>query len=729
MLRTISHLLLVAVTLGATAAHAQIIRRPPTPPPTQPGAPPERGRIFGPRPLPNQPDPTQPAAPSPTQPVRPRVDYTGALAKSLAAWQAKLPTKAADFATINSRDIIMAGLEVEQYAADVALYDPDAPPATLLQLATILLDLKEKIDSRMFGLLALRGEVGALVTADKGRDTARNYLHLTSGLIDLSGRIRYLLYDMLEDIAGDLADRAVPREQFIGLLCDRKSNVGASVMSVVLTDPPPTAPPGVKPVSNLAKSRLLKLIADCGREDLIPQVLMLLKTPGVPPDLCLQAAETIKAVGLPQEPRPDQDPTLPKPAVRPSELLTLVNQIKLSPADSAAKQRQDTLVTWLTEFVKSGATGDSFRVNGFDVRPGDWLLMRNPSPYNLFTDISPGLFTHVGVVATETGTDGLRRFVIVDLPERGTSMPATNVEIFLQRTLHYMFARHADATVAKKMGDAASAVIGNESLFDLNFRTDRLTALQGQNLKGQKIHTYCAGFLVLCADQTGLPRNEFFPVPEFPARGFFVENLKQLGMSIGDQFVSPTGALFSAKMRVIGTREPMNDPRRDIEEMIFNHFARRMEQVKLNASPDTFQSIRLKLAEASKTNPLLAKALADAANVNSQMDLVAAAKAAVVIETLDEIAYGASGAYLAAYDWVTSGDLTPEQSARLTKEQLAERQLYRQRHAKEVAAFDKEEMTFRGVRFALMKYYIQEGTAKLDQRFFQIPPPSTTPGK
>jgi hypothetical protein len=42
--------------------------------------------------------------------------------------------------------------------------------------------------------------------------------------------------------------------------------------------------------------------------------------------------------------------------------------------------------------------------------------MRNPSPYNLFTDLAPGLFTHVGVVAVETGSDGKRRMVVVDLP-------------------------------------------------------------------------------------------------------------------------------------------------------------------------------------------------------------------------------------------------------------------------------------------------------------------------
>ena len=101
--------------------------------------------------------------------------------------------------------------------------------------------------------------------------------------------------------------------------------------------------------------------------------------------------------------------------------------------------------------------------------------MRNPSPYNLFTDLSPGLFTHVGVVAAETGKDGIRRLVLVDLPERGTTMPATNVDAFVNRSLHYMFLRHPDPAVAKKMGDTAAAVIGAPTEFDLNFRTDHVT--------------------------------------------------------------------------------------------------------------------------------------------------------------------------------------------------------------------------------------------------------------
>ena len=118
-------------------------------------------------------------------------------------------------------------------------------------------------------------------------------------------------------------------------------------------------------------------------------------------------------------------------------------------------------MAWLDERAHKGLTEDRLRLGLFEVQPGDWLLMRNPSPYNLFTDLSPGLFTHVGVVAAETGKDGIRRLVLVDLPERGTTMPATNVDAFVNRSLHYVFLRHPDPAVAKKMGETAAEVIGS----------------------------------------------------------------------------------------------------------------------------------------------------------------------------------------------------------------------------------------------------------------------------
>ncbi len=73
----------------------------------------------------------------------------------------------------------------------------------------------------------------------------------------------------------------------------------------------------------------------------------------------------------------------------------------------------------------------------------------------------------------------------------------------------------------------------------------------------------------------------------------------------------------------------MYDPRREVEEAVFDHFAIRCQTGTLIQSPDTTQAIRTKLAEASKENPLLAQALAATANVSANMDLVAGLKPAL----------------------------------------------------------------------------------------------------
>ena len=218
------------------------------------------------------------------------------------------------------------------------------------------------------------------------------------------------------------------------------------------------------------------------------------------------------------------------------------------------------MVAWAAEHDKTGLAGDVYRLGTFEIRPGDWLLMRNPSPYNLFTDLSPGLFTHVGVAAIEKGSDGRRRMVIIDIPESGPEMPATNVDAFLQRTRHFVFLRHPDSETAAQMAQAAASTVGNISQFDLNFRTDRILPLAGEPLAGKKIHTYCAGFLYLCALQTERPRDEFFPLKEGPAEGYTTENLAKFGFSFGEDFISPTGAFFSPTLKLVGRREPMYDP-------------------------------------------------------------------------------------------------------------------------------------------------------------------------
>jgi hypothetical protein len=74
----------------------------------------------------------------------------------------------------------------------------------------------------------------------------------------------------------------------------------------------------------------------------------------------------------------------------------------------------------------------------------------------------------------EKGSDGVRRMVIIDIPERGPEMPATNVDAFVQRTRHFVFLRHPDRATAEKLAEAAVATVGNITEFDLNFRTERV---------------------------------------------------------------------------------------------------------------------------------------------------------------------------------------------------------------------------------------------------------------
>jgi hypothetical protein len=322
------------------------------------------------------------------------------------------------------------------------------------------------------------------------------------------------------------------------------------------------------------------------------------------------------------------------------------------------------------------------------------------------------LFTHVGVVAEETSSDGKRRLVVVEIPERGDRVPATNVDTYLARTLHYMFLRHPEAAVQKKMGEVAKSVIGNETQFDLTFQSKRVTELKGKPLAGARLHTYCAGLLHLCAQETDRPLSAFFPLIEGPPGGYCLENLKKLQMTIGEDFVSPTGALFSSELEIVGQREPMYDPGREVKEAIYDHFAKCLVEKELDPSQDAYQALRTKVAELSKFNPWLAKALAKANNVSEHLDLEAAAKAAAVIETLDEIADDNLRRYLAARTAVTTDP------NRLPVDQRQNAMAYRRVHADLANGLARAGMTPRDVRIALVSYYSQVGKTQVESRFF-----------
>ncbi|HVC98819.1 MAG TPA: hypothetical protein VND64_34460 [Pirellulales bacterium] len=641
---------------------------------------------------------------------------TDALELWLRELERSVPREAADYSAATPRAVAKAANAVEQWMTQRASFKQARTPAEIHDVMRHLLEGKSRVDQLLDDAFDLRRQFSSLPLGDEQRAAARGYLRTTSQLIDLSGRLRYLHVDALLIAVPKLMNRPADRKRLIDLLIAHRSSAGAMIVTQQVLGP--VAAPARAITDPAEAKKLLELIAVTGERSLLPQVIALLEGDGVGVELAVEAADVVRRIGLPQDPWPGTEEKLPPPAVTAERLHEILSRIEATSLKGESARRHTELLAWLAERRDKGLTEESYRVGTLEVRPGDWMLMRNPSPYNQFTDLSPGLFTHVGVATLERGADGIQRMVIVDLPERGSHIPATNVDAYLERTLHYCFLRHPNPAVAQPMAKAARDVIGNESQFDLNFLTSRVLDLKGQPLAGRKIHTYCAGLLMVCALQTPADRSEFFPIADGPAGGMTSENLAKLGLSIGQDFLSPTGALFSPKLEVVGRREAMYDPAREVEEAIFDHFAHLLATRTLVPSPDWFQSMRLKLAEASKHNPLLAEAIARAAKVSADTDLVSAAKAAAVVETLDEIAFGASAEFLDARDILLEGSEQELIADGADAEELKEVRAYRRRHSSLYDRVRRGQASRRQLRVELVDHYIRWGKAELERRFF-----------
>ncbi|MCA9210334.1 MAG: hypothetical protein KDA55_18375 [Planctomycetales bacterium] len=645
------------------------------------------------------------------------------LADPWADFEAALPHSAGDLSEDQVDQLIQAADAVEAWASDLEWATPTAAdgaplpadPDEVLRVVRTLVDAKQRADAALANNWPLRKEFVQLTDGAENRQRLGHYLRTTSTLIDLSGRIRYRMRDVLDSATYELDPHPPQFEAMIEMLTKHRVEIGGTALSYVLLDPAPET--GAVPYSPAVKAKVLRLLATVRDMEMVPDVVTLLEQPTTTPELAILAAETIRQIGLPQDARPGT-PTPLAPSITAAQLrdhLTALNDRTLRPQLKAARQ---SLLAWASERAEHGVTGDSYRVGDFEVKSGDWLLMRNPSPYNMFTDISPGLFTHVGVVATEVGEDGKRRFVIVDLPERGAKIPATNVDDYLLRTLHYMFLRHNDPAVQQQLGAAAAEMIGNRSNFDLTFRTSRVLDLKGKPLKGQTINTYCAGFLLLCAQTTSRPRTEFFPIPEYAAGGNCLSNLKKLGLAIGDDFVSPSGAIFSPALEIAGRREPMYSPDRQLKEAVYDHFAVSMVEETLHPAPDLSQAMLESAARIAKQNAWLRQFLARANNVSPEMDLESAAKAAAVIETLDAIADANMSGFLKAREAFVAGPLEALRQSGASEQRVAEITQYRQRHADLWNRWIAGQLSPRDMRIALVDFYSQQGRDQLDEKFF-----------
>lgn len=611
-------------------------------------------------------------------------------------------------------------------SAGTLLYSQMQRPDEWLERLQHLTRAKAQIDGQLQRILDLRFGLADRAKQPAGRNALRAFLRIGTDLIELSGRLNFHLRDGVIFASLAAAPQADLRRKLVDQLDADRSPIGAAMMAPLLMDPPKDSQNRALPAPADLKKKILSMIGQRGGSDVQPLIVRFLKSTEAVPELSVLAVDAIIRSGLPQN---DLEPvegaeSAAKTPITAAELSKSLSALDGSRLPQAMARHRATLIDWLGRRDVQGISTAGYWNGSCTIQPGDWLLMRNSSPYNLFTDLSPGLFTHVGIATTHKDKDGRDHMVIVDLNERDTVIRPKNIETVLPRSLYYAVLRHEDADVAKKMAEVATSLIGNPMKFDLTFETAKAAALRGQPLAGTKIETYCAGLLLLAAQETGLPQTEFFPVAEETAPGKTAENMDRIGLRVGADFISPTGPLFARRMKLIHFSEPMFDPRREIEQRIYDHFAQQLAVAPIEPKSTLYQSLRQQLAEASKSNPFLAKAIADAAGVDRETDLSRAARAAAVVETLDEVAYDNSSDFDGTLRAMRAGPLDDRAKDRFSEEDVAWFKELRERHDDLMQKFAKRQVSPRDVNETLIAYYVARGKREIDKYFF---PSATAP--
>ncbi|MDG2207411.1 MAG: hypothetical protein P8K78_05860 [Pirellulales bacterium] len=607
--------------------------------------------------------------------------------------------------------------EVESWVVAQSTFESDATNADLLSLVRRILDVDININRALSQLYRQRAEFVAIEDQEIRTEAARSFLGCTTALIKLSGRIRYYTVDFFSEVGYEIESEPEDYDKLLDLYLEQRHAVGAltSLNYLLGTIADPTLPQ----LSDHLKGKILQLARVARDVRLLPLLAQILREENVGPELLIFVADTIRHIGVPQDAQDLGDQSVTPPIITAAKISSYLSRLEPIDLSESDRKRRADLIAWLDQRDQTGVEEEDYRFGLAVVRAGDWLLMKNPSPYNRFTNLHPGLYTHAGVVTTEVGEDGRRRFVVVDLPEIGNVIPATPVDKFVERTLDFVILRHENSGVSGTMGRIANSIIGNNSKFDLNFETDAIKSLKGTDLKGKRIEGYCAGLLLLCAQETDRPLENFFPLDEHPAKGNTLSNLAKLDVSMPNHFLSPTGPLFSPDTVVVYRCQTMYSPRRQIEQEIYDHFARQMRQGTLNPSLTWFEAMRLQLAEAAEKTPTLRSALTKATGINQNIDLVAAAKLGAVVQSLDAIAQEASREYsntrnafrLAAFDTLEDGTAGDKEFEGIVRR--------RRRHADLFVRWEAGIVTPRDLRIELVDYYIEEGCHRLDDRFFQ----------
>jgi hypothetical protein len=204
-----------------------------------------------------------------------------------------LPARGTDFSDQLAASIRQQAVELEAAVAELTEpLHPDLKPPELLSAAHRLLVVKRRVDQSLDRTFALRTEFANIAPHAAQRSAACNFLRISSQLIDLSGRLRYMMTDALSIAAGGVAPFPAERERLLKLLVAQWSSVGAEVMADLLFDPPADLGPSAPIPSAVVRAQVLELIGLSGQSELLVSLAAYVANKKTPPALVIQAAET-----------------------------------------------------------------------------------------------------------------------------------------------------------------------------------------------------------------------------------------------------------------------------------------------------------------------------------------------------------------------------------------------------------------------------------------------------
>ena len=238
---------------------------------------------------------------------------------------------------------LKAASEQLMQSAGSAVFPDDEPTADRqIALTVKLLTTKRRVDDALDRTLSLRTQFADMPAGEARRETIRQFLATTTTLIDLSGKLRYLLRDAISSAAYYAAASSTDRLRLIELLIEHRSGIGAGVMADLLKDPEPEL--RISPASDFVKGKVLQLIAASHESDLLSHVAKVVTNPDTSDPLTILAAECIRRLGLPQKPHPEQDAKLPQPVITADVLHARLHGMDGTSLSARLQERHKALV-------------------------------------------------------------------------------------------------------------------------------------------------------------------------------------------------------------------------------------------------------------------------------------------------------------------------------------------------------------------------------------------------